>query len=215
VTSEPWSPAACWHVPLEAWCIAHALAYCGIVVLCCVPLGRQWTLRQCHAVDRYVTIDATRVALKCCARSSMSPSTASSKLTECRMRTSAGGEGVRADIMMRGDNVEDAVRLLHEVCDRMDGSIQPQFTLKKSSIRMGMNAAVAEVTTRFGTEVTVAFFPDKSRKAKQLRMYGRNATKDFMPIVSEAKDPFMHTYASVPSLIPAMCGPFYPAHSPG
>lgn len=115
--------------------------------------------------------------------------------------------------MMRGDTVEDAVRLLHEVCSRMDGSIQPQFTLQKSSIRKGMNAAVAEVKTRFGTEITVAFFPDKSRKAKQLRMYGKNATKDFMPVVSDEKDPFMHTCAPLPSLMPPICWGREPTNS--
>ena len=59
-----------------------------------------------------------------------------------------------------------------------------------------MNAAVAEVTTRFGTDVTVAFFPDKSRKAKQLRMY-QKSMKDFMPVVSEEKDPQLHRCAAV------------------
>ena len=60
-----------------------------------------------------------------------------------------------------------------------------------------MNAAVAEVTTRFGTEVTVAFFPDRSRKAKQLKMYERNAMKDFMPVVSEEKNE--HLYRCAPA----------------
>lgn len=58
-----------------------------------------------------------------------------------------------------------------------------------------MNAAVAEVTTRFGTEVTVAFFPDRSRKAKQLKMYERNAMKDFMPVVSEEKNEHLYRCA--------------------
>jgi hypothetical protein len=103
--------------------------------------------------------------------------------------------------MMRGNTVDDAVCLLHDVCDRMDGSIQPQCKLQKSSIRMGMNAAVAEVTTRFGTEVTVAFFPDERRKAKQLRMYEKNSTKDFMPVISGEKNPHVHTFAPFPYLL--------------
>jgi hypothetical protein len=57
-----------------------------------------------------------------------------------------------------------------------------------------MHAAIAEVTTRFGNDVTVAFFPDKSRKAKQLRMYGKSM-KDFMPVISEEHDPSVHRYA--------------------
>ena len=53
--------------------------------------------------------------------------------------------------------------------------------------RPGINAAVAEVTTRFGTTVTGAFFTEGKHKKKQLRMY-QKALKDFMPVVSEERD---------------------------
>jgi hypothetical protein len=58
-----------------------------------------------------------------------------------------------------------------------------------------MSAAIAEVTTRFGTDVTVAFFPDKKRKEKQLRMY-QKSMKDFMPVVSDQRDPHVHRRAA-------------------
>ena len=37
--------------------------------------------------------------------------------------------------MLQGTSVEDCMRLLHDVCDRMGGSIQPQYSLHKDSIR--------------------------------------------------------------------------------
>jgi hypothetical protein len=40
-----------------------------------------------------------------------------------------------ADIYLRSATVEDTVRLLLEVCDRMNGAIQPQCFLHKHSIR--------------------------------------------------------------------------------
>lgn len=61
-----------------------------------------------------------------------------------------------------------------------------------------MHAAVAEVTTRFGTEVTVAFFPDKTRKAKQRKMYERNMMKDFMPVISEEKNEHLYKCVGLP-----------------
>jgi hypothetical protein len=60
-----------------------------------------------------------------------------------QQRVPAGHGGEKADIMMQTPTIEGAMRLLHEVCDKMGGSVQPQFALHKDSIRCAPTLACA------------------------------------------------------------------------
>lgn len=41
----------------------------------------------------------------------------------------------RCDVELDGDSVEDVMRLLHRICDDMDGAMGPQHHIHKESIR--------------------------------------------------------------------------------